>query len=285
MRVAALPLLASLALVAAGCGSGGQSAMTPLELVSQATAKTTSVASSKVSMTITESVGSIGPLKIGVDGVVDNATHSGDMTIDMSSVAQLAGAAVGDASDWKGELVLDGSDLSHLVVYMKLPVLSKFVPGGKPWVKIDMEELGKLQGVDLSQLLESAGTQDPSQALQALQAIGNVREVGTAQVDGVDTTEYSGTLDPRKVVAKLPKTAGFAQIFKQLGSQQIPVKAWIDADGYVRKLDESFSMHVPNAGQMHMELEATLSDFGTPVTITVPPADQTTDIAALLKKK
>ena len=285
MRVSALTLLASLALVAAGCGGGGKSATTPLELVSQATAKTTHATSAKVQMTMSETVGPIGPLQISVDGVVDNARHSGDLTLDMSSLAQLAGGAAGSASDWKGEVVLDGSDLAHVVEYMKLPVFSKLIPGARPWLKIDVSELGKLKGFDLSQLLQSAGAQDPSQALQTLRAVGNVQEVGKAQVDGVDTTEYSGTIDPQKLVAKLPKSAAYAQIFEKLGKQQIPVKAWVDGDGYVRKLEESFSMQVPNAGRMDMKIAATLSDFGTPVTITVPPADQTTDIATLINKK
>jgi hypothetical protein len=285
MRVVATILLAALALVAAGCGGGGKSTMTPLELVSQATSKTTKATSAKVQMTITETVGPIGPLEIGVNGVVDNAKHSGDMTIDMSSIAQIAGGAAGNANAWKGRVVVDGSDLSHVVEYMKLPVFSTLLPSAKPWLKVDLSELGKLKGIDFGQLLQSAGTQDPSQALQALQAIANVKEVGKAQVDGVDTTEYSGTVDPQKVAALLPKRAGLGQVFKQLGTTPIPVSAWIDGDGYIRKFEESFSMKAPNAGRMDMKLAATFSDFGTPVSITIPPADQTTDIVQLIKKK
>ena len=285
MRVVATTLLAALALVAAGCGGGGKSTATPLELVSQATSKTTKATSAKVHMTITETVGPIGPLEIGVDGVVDNSKHSGDMTIDMSSIAQLAGGAAGSANAWKGEVVVDGSDLSHVVEYMRLPVFSKLLPTAKPWLKVDLSELGKLKGIDFGQLIQSAGTQDPSQALQALEAIANVKEVGTAQIDGVDTTEYAGTLDPQKVAALLPKTAGLGKVFKQLGSTPIPVSAWIDGDGYIRKFEESFSMNAPNAGRMDMKLAATFSDFGTPVTVTIPPADQTTDIVQLIKKK
>jgi len=288
MRAAAPILLAALALVAAGCGSGSVgkgSSMTPLERVSQATSKTTKATSAKVHMTVTETIGPVGPLEIGVDGVVDNAKHSGDMTIDMSSIAQIAGSAAGNADAWKGEVVVDGSDLSHVVEYMRLPVFSTLLPSAKPWLKVDLNELGKLKGVDFGQLLQSAGTQDPSQALQALQAIANVKEVGKAQVDGVDTTEYSGTVDPQKVAALLPKSAGLGQVFKQLGTTPIPVSAWIDADGYIRKFEESFSVTATNAGRMDMKLAASFSDFGTPVSITIPPADQTTDIVQLIKRK
>jgi hypothetical protein len=286
MRVVATTLLAALALVAAGCGSGGKSStMTPLQLVSQATSKTTKATSAKVHMTITETIGPIGPLEIGVDGVVDNSKHSGDMTIDMSSIAQIAGGAAGNANDWKGEVVVDGSDLAHVVEYMKLPVFSTLLPSARPWLKVDLSELGKLKGVDFGQLLQSAGTQDPSQALQALQAIANVKEVGKAKVGGVDTTEYSGTVDPQKVAALLPKSAGLGQVLKQLGTKSIPVSAWIDGDGYIRKFEESFSMPATSTGRVDMKLAATFSDFGTPVSITIPPAEQTTDILQLMKKK
>jgi hypothetical protein len=53
---------------------------------------------------------------------------------------------------------------------------------------------------------------------------------------------------------------------------------WVDGDGYVRKLDESLQ-----AGPASVKLEATLSDFGTKVDVTPPPADQTTDLLQLLK--
>lgn len=285
MRTAAVGLLATFALLAAGCGSGGKSSsLTPLELVSQAVSKTTKSDSAKFQMTITETVGPLGPLTITANGVSDNTTHSANMTMDLSSVAQLAGGAAGNASDWKADTILDGTNPNDVVEYMRLPILTKMLPGAKPWVKIDLSKLSQLQGINFSQLLQAAGQQDPSQMLQLIQSVGNVQKVGSGQIDGVDTSTYSGTLDPAKIAAKYSGT-GLDAVLKQLGTKPIPVTVWVDGNGYVRKLDETMSVQSAQAGSIEIKVEALLSDFGTAVDVTPPPADQTTDLATLLKKK
>jgi hypothetical protein len=285
MRVVALTLLAALALLAAGCGgSSSNSSMTPLELVSQAVSKTTKTDSSKFQMRLTETVGPVGPITVTGSGAVDNSTHSAQMTMDMSSIAQLAGGGAANPADWKGDVVVDGTNVKDIVEYMRLPAFSKLIPGAKPWLKIDLNDLNKAKGVDFSQLLQSAGSQDPTQTLQMLQSVGDVKEVGKEQVGGVDTTKYAGTLDPQKLAAKFA-TAGMAKVFKQMGTKAIPVSVWVDGDGYVRKLAESFSSQVPGTGTLDMKIEMEMSDFGTAVDVTTPPADQTTDLAALMKKK
>jgi hypothetical protein len=272
MRAAAVVLVAALAFVAAGCGGGGKQSFTPLELVSQAVSKTTTSKSAKFHMSITETVGPLGPLTMTADGATDNTNHTATMTMDLSAVAQLAGSQAGSPADWKASVILDGT-----TEYMQLPVLTKLVPGGKPWIKLDLDQLAKLKGVDFSQLLQVAGQQDPTQALQWLQSVGNVQKVGEEQVDGVDTTKYSGTLDPQKIAAKFAG-AGLGTMLTQMGTTPIPVTVWVDGDGYVRKLDESLQ-----AGPASVKLEATLSDFGTKVDVNPPPADQTTDLLQLLK--
>lgn len=284
MRAVALTLLAALALLAAGCGGSSSSSATPLELVSQAVAKTTKTDSSKFQMHMTETVGPVGPITVAGSGVVDNSTHSAQMSMDMSSIGQLAGGGAGNPADWKGDVVVDGTNAKDVVEYIRLPAFSKLIPGAKPWLKINLNDLTKTKGVDFSQLLQSAGSQDPTQTLQMLQSVGDVKEVGAEQVGGVDTTKYSGTLDPQKLAAKFA-TGGMGKVFKQMGTKAIPVSVWVDGDGYVRKLAESLSAQVPGTGTLDMKIEMEMSDFGTAVDVTPPPADQTTDLAALLKKK
>jgi LppX_LprAFG lipoprotein len=287
MRLAAFGLLAAFALFAAGCGGGSSSSsssMTPLELVSQAVSKTTNADSAKFHMQLTETVGPVGPLTITADGVSDNTTHSARMTMDMASVAQLVGGGAGDPKDWTGEVIVDGTNAKAVVEYMHLPAFSKLIPGAKQWLKIDVNALTKNQGIDFSQFLQTAGGQDPTKALQMLQSVGDVKEVGKEQVDGVDTTKYSGTLDPQKLAQKLD-AGTFGQVFKRMGTKAIPVSVWIDGDGYVRKLEESMSAQMPGAGTMDLKIAAQMSDFGTTVDVTPPPADQTTDLADLMKKK
>ncbi|WP_344254612.1 hypothetical protein [Actinoplanes campanulatus] len=62
-------------------------------------------------------------------------------------------------------------------------------------------------------------------------------------------------------------------------------QAWIDDDGLIRKLEVSFSVinsgtraadPLRPQGEYQAHLTFTLDDFGTPVTVTAPPADQVT---------
>jgi hypothetical protein len=59
------------------------------------------------------------------------------------------------------------------------------------------------------------------------------------------------------------------------------VDVWIGDDGLVRKLtlDESLSAQGHSAD---VKLDLELSDYGTAVNVTAPPADQTLDLTSLL---
>ena len=89
------------------------------------------------------------------------------------------------------------------VFYMKFPLLAAFLPGAKEWIEFDLESLGEDAGIDLSQL-QQLGQSDPSQALDYLRATGQVEEVGTEQVDGVETTHYTGTIRLDAVAEQVP---------------------------------------------------------------------------------
>jgi hypothetical protein len=279
MRTAAVILVAATAFVAAGCGGSSKHSATPLELVSQAVSKTTTNNSAKFHMTITEKAGGTGPFTFTADGVSDSSNRSARMTLDMSAIAQLVSGAAPKASDWQAEVLLDGTDAKSVVEYMRLPALSKTLPGGKPWVKIDLNNLGSVDNVDITTLLQSAGQQDPTEALDVLQSVGDVKQAGSEQVDGVDTMHYTGTIDPQKVAGKL-NDATLGAVLAASGAPSIPVDVWIDGDGYVRKFQESVK-----GTNATMSIAATMSDFGAKVDVTPPPADQTTDLSALLKKK
>jgi hypothetical protein len=274
-RLLLLAALAALPLALTACGPGGANA---LQSVANAATKTVKQQSEHVHLDMSETVGAVGPIKITADGVTDNTTHSAQMTIDLSSISELLGGTAGPSDQWKGEAIVDGSN-GGFVEYMRLPALTKALPSGKTWLKIDLQKLGKQQGVNFSQLLQTTGAQDPTQTLQLLQSVGDVKKVGTEQVDGVDTTEYSGTVDLKKFSEKYG--AGFGRLYKQLGTSTVPVQVWIDGDGLVRKLHETLSGTIAGAGRLDLDMTVTLSDFGAAVNVTPPPADQVADISQL----
>ena len=182
------------------------------------------------------------------------------------------------------------------VLYEKLPSLaSAQLPGGKPWISVDLNTLVKhMTGASLSEL-EAGQQEDPANTLSYLQqaSAGGLHKVGTATVRGVPTTEYTATIDLDKVAAAHP--GAVAQAIKaeekSLGSSSYPISVWVDANHLVRQLSYHATVSPgssPTAGSAassHATVSATLQfyDFGTPVTVTAPPAAQTTDITTLLQ--
>jgi hypothetical protein len=265
--------LAAVALATAACGGGAANA---LQSVASAASKTAGVQTVKFHMDVSVTIGPLGPFTFTADGASDNATHSADMTMDLSSIASLAGSQAGSADQWNAHVVLDGGGASPLL-YMQLPALDKYL-NGKTWVKADLGALAQERGIDLNQLFQAAGNEDPTKALQMLQSVGNVSKAGTAAIDGVDTTEYRGTVDVQKAAAALGPS--YEKLLSGSKVTSIPVDVWIGSDGLVRRLHENLSYDV-NGTQATTDLTMNLTDFGAPVTVTTPPADQVIDLSQL----
>jgi hypothetical protein len=227
-------------------------------------------------MDLSETVGPVGPLDIVGDGVSNNTTHSADMTMDLSAISTLTGTRAANPDQWKARMILDGSGTSPLL-YMQMPALNQYL-SGKKWVKADLGALAQKGGVNLSQLLQTAGNEDPTQALQLLQSVGNVNKVGTATIGGVNTTEYTGSVDVKKAAAAVGSSYG--KLLQQSKVSSIPVDVWIGSDGLVRRLRENFSYPVDGTSST-TNLTLSLTDFGVRTAITPPPADQTVDFSKL----
>jgi hypothetical protein len=67
-------------------------------------------------------------------------------------------------------------------------------------------------------------------------------------------------------------------------SGTIPVDVWVDGAGRVRRETMSFSYGKALRGAQ-MAMTMNFSDFGSPVTVTVPPADQVQDVTSLIAKQ
>jgi LppX_LprAFG lipoprotein len=203
------------------------------------------------------------------NGTLDAQEQFGN-NIEMSMNMGIAGMQISEI--WLG------NDL-----YMKIPALSAEL-GGKPWAKIDLSAMGSL-GSSIQQLADSAKNTDPTQQLQPLLASGDVKKVGTETVDGVQTTHYSGTVDPATAfsssqAAKNLTPDQIAQLKSMLSNSGVSnekIDVWFASDGL--PVEETISMNT-NAGAEKVDLH--LSGWGQPVSITAPPADQVTDSSSLL---
>jgi hypothetical protein len=146
-------------------------------------------------------------------------------------------------------------------------------------MKIDLGALAKSNGVDLKGLSQPSQG-NPADMLQALKAVGSSRKVGSENLNGVATTHYRATIDPKKALDRIPdkQSAGaLEQMLSSSGLSAIPIDVWIDSAGRVRRESMKFS-----ANGTSMDMTISFTRFGVPVDTTPPPDDQVLDAGSLL---
>jgi hypothetical protein len=295
MRVTAAAAFAALALVAAGCGSSSTSGIPAppaaeggARFLASAATRSTATPSMKTDLTVTMLSSQLpaGRIQMTATGALDNASHRMNMRIDMSKLVSQLGAAgaLGSGNDWVGEEVGDFGD-GRAIIYMRLPALTRVMPGGKPWIKMDLNALGKQAGIDLSQFTQ-LGT-DPSRMVDWLRTVsGDVTTVGTEKLDGIDTTHYRATVDLSKYPDLVPPDQREAvqravdQLTKAAHLSSFPVHVWVDEDGLVRQVRAVLTETIQ--GQtVNVVTTERFYDFGAPVDIQLPAESQVTDISTL----
>jgi hypothetical protein len=172
--------------------------------------------------------------------------------------------------------------------YARLPDGANPLAAGKPWVSVDGATLARLTQMALGDI-GAQMTGAPLDALAYLKAVsGDVQVVGPDMVRGEPTTRYRGEVDPQKAAAQLP-AALRPEADRAAGKvgQNLPADLWIDGEGRLRKLvltaDLAKVDGVPAtvaSGAAVVTVE--LWDFGTPVEVTAPPADQVVDVGGIL---
>ena len=170
-----------------------------------------------------------------------------------------------------------------LVLYVNSAELSSKLPGDKPWVRVDLQQLGEKLGVDVGKLLDGANT-NPGQILDLLQSTGSVSTVGTETVDGTSTTHYKATIQLDQLAGKLGGSVGqvaYDELVSKGAPSTIPVDVWIGDDGLVRRVSIDDSMTV--SGQTaSVKVQLDVSDYGAVANVTAPPSDQVFDVSGLI---
>jgi hypothetical protein len=240
-----------------------------------ASEKTLEEQSSKVSVSVSvgSSDGSLSQGGYRAEGAFDYSSNKGHMSVDLGKLPVAAGSDAGRVN-----VVFDES-----VIYMKLPALQESVPTSKPWVRIDVKEMQRQSG-GTSQF-NAFGQADPSQYLQFLQGAGKVEELGSETVRDVETTRYKAVVDLNEAVKKAPAETRdmLTRAIRASGSKSVPVNAWIDSDGLLRRVRYSYG-DSDQTGGMSSSITVDFYDFGTAVEVRPPPEDQVTDLADILEK-
>jgi hypothetical protein len=274
----AAPLMAA-ALVLAGTACGGANQATP----STPTAETSQTSAQKAVLQAAAKAGQMRSARVSfsakLSGGAANGTFTGEgafagrkarMSMDMSGLAN--GQITG-----RMEMVF-----ANLVMYMKFPAqIAQRLPSGTAWIKFDLAQLGKEQGIDFAALFNQFSSSDPTKSLELLRAAQtDFREVGTEKVRNVDTTHYAGTVDLARLAENAPATVRetYRRVIELSGQSRVPVDVWIDDQGRTRRMRYEQKMRDGSS----MELTQEYYDFGADVRVAPPPASKVIDITQLI---
>jgi hypothetical protein len=276
-----LTAVAAAAALVAGCGgSSGSGQVATVNDLTRAADVSSAASGFKVVMTMNETVPSAGQIDMTARGSFSPAVHAGAMTMNM----------VLPASTGPQTLPLQ-MVLNKTTVYVKLPPqYAGKIPGGKPWLFVNLGQMGKAEGIPgLGSLLSSTSSlNDPGQYLSFLRAtaVGSIRNLGRATVNGVPTTHYSAEVD----LAKLPATVPAAQrasvqqlvaTFEQKGvSTRMPINAWIDSSHLIRKVQIAYTAPL-NGQTLTADISEDFLQYGPQPAPVVPPASQAVNLLSL----
>jgi hypothetical protein len=170
--------LAAMALVLGLAACGGVSdPLNPLALAADRSADAGGV---KMHMDAKFTVGGQSS-SFSADGVFDG--DEGELTMNMGDL--LGQAGLSGSGEMKVVVTKDGD---HQVMYMRMPDLAGMLGGGKPWMKIDLEQAMSMAGGGKAGDVFGATGQSPADALELLRKVASVTEVGSETVEGTKTT-------------------------------------------------------------------------------------------------
>ncbi len=210
-------------------------------------------------------------LSIGISGIVAGGANFSE-----------AGTGVVDFMTENADLVLTTSVPGAPTTNTEERIVDSVMyvrAGTAPWKRVDVRAQ---LGTSLSGLSSQS---DPSQTLAYLAAVSDdVRKDGIANVRGVAATHYLATLDMAKALSRPMLAASvrakLAVLAPKLGDQRIPIEAWIDAGGHLRRvvincpllplLPASQSAGISPDARIHIQED--LYAFGTAVSVVAPAA-------------
>jgi hypothetical protein len=265
----------ALVVVLAACGSQAKTvevkkkvAPSPRAAVLASVRTTASAKSARMSMSMGAGLGAE-HFTITGDGVTDFVTGDSALTMQFPGIGSEPGGSI-------EMLVVDRA------AYLKMPeTLFGGLLGSGKWFK--MPNLG-----DANSAVPGLGQSDPSQFLAYLETVSaGVTKVGTETIRGVETTHYEATLDLAKAIdrADVPESLrdDLGEIVQKHGASfTMPADVWVDNDGLARRVQLKLDLAQVagtdrETGLPVMTMSMDFYDFGVPVHVEAPPADEVTE--------
>jgi hypothetical protein len=259
-------LIVVLGLLAAACGGGSSSSSSTS--TSASGGSSTAVEASYTNTVNTKSAHMA--LAIGI-------SEPGQAAVNLTGTGAVSFAT--DDSEFSLVIPQAGTFQVRLVggkLYLMLPAQARAATGGKPWAAVDVSSLepdnSTVPGLGSS-------SSDPSQVLGYLQGISSSNtNLGSATIRGVQTTHYRVVVDLNKAAQASPKAAaGYQKIISELHTSTLPIDVWTDSSDRVNQMQFQIPVPANQGGALaggNVNFRMQLYDFGVPVTVAAPPADQ-----------
>lgn len=216
-----------------------------------------------------------------VETVGDEAgTFAAEGAQDLETGALRMAIDLGDEATATETLLLDTE------VFIRSPLFALFTGDESTWVRIDLEETAERQGLDAEALLgEQTG---PAALLAQLEgASGDLEEIGTEEIRGVETTHLRVTVDTAAAIEQADPS-----VREQLRSyaeatglpDSYPMELWIGEDGLVRRIRTVLDVAgADGAAGVTQQTTLELFDFGVDVDLDPPLREQTLELADLIE--
>jgi hypothetical protein len=260
-RRGAIFAVAAVVLIAAAAGLGAyvlghHSEAAATEAVTTAASQSLNAKSADMSFTMTFSGLGLNEQVTG-QGAFDYANQVGTLSVNLPLGGQ----------QQSEQVIEDGGTM-----YVNVGGLLGQAASGKSWVSATQSQLssGKSSlGGGFSQW------DDPAGMLQQLQQAGaTVTSNGSTTFDGTPVTAYSVTLPSsaiQKYLGALPSSV--QQSTSGLSLPSLTEKVYVEAGNLLRGVDMPFSFGVMGK-TLSMDMQMAFSNYGTPVTVTPPPASE-----------
>lgn len=183
-----------------------------------------------------------------------------------------------------GSIRMEGVGDKRLI-YLRSKLLTAGLPPGDTWMAIQPG----LGGAGQTAIANNTGSEGQLEMLRATG--GDVEDLGEAEVRGVATTRYAGSVDLSRYASHLAGEGKgtAAHEYEQLAKAMpapIPVEAWLDDAGLVRQMRMVMPIPSENGGPgVKMDMTMAFFDFGAAPKIGLPADREAFDATPLSRAK
>ena len=175
------------------------------------------------------------------------------------------------------EIMVDGT------LYVGGSLLDSVLPKGASWVSVPLSSLG-----DVGQSVGGVTSGDPTGVLKILATPSSgatVTDLGSSTIDAVTVERYRVELTPsairQRIEASKLSASLKASATSMIQSGNEVVTLAIDGQHHVRRMNLTMSVSPVSGVSVAANVTMDLTNFGTAVHVSAPPASTVTDLGAL----